>query len=90
MKLKERFLALIDLFEGLGKEMFCFLVLDVGVVLLCKHLIDGGQFVDFTKCIGVAYITGATVGSTANSILSHLKNKASQLKTEVTNVVNNS
>lgn len=87
--MKGFFLAMLDLFEGLGKEVFCFLVLDVGVILLIKHLIDGGQFVDLTKSVGVAYIAGATIGSTAESILAHLKTLPAKIKTEVTNVINN-
>jgi hypothetical protein len=76
MGIKDKFLATIDLFQGLGKEVLAFTCLAVGIPLLIKGLINGAQFTDLVKTIGVAYVTGATVGGTSDAILQHLKEKA--------------
>ena len=76
MSIKDRFLATVDLFEGLGKEVLAFTCLAIGIPLLIKGFINGSEFTDLVKTIGVAYVTGATVGGTSDAILQHLKEKA--------------
>lgn len=73
---KEKFLSFIDAFEGLGKEVLAFSCLMVGFFLLMRGLVNGAQFVDLVKGVGIAYITGATVGGTSAAILEHLKEQA--------------
>lgn len=85
MGIKDKFLGFIDIFEGLGKEVLAFTCLVVGCVLLFKHLIDGGQFVDLVRGVGIAYITGATVGGTSDAILKHLKERAAEALSAVKN-----
>lgn len=80
MDIKGKFLAFTDAFEGLGKEVLAFTCLAVGIPLLIKGMITGGQFVDLVKSIGIAYVTGATVGGTSDAILQHLKERAMMLK----------
>ena len=76
MSIKESFLAFIDCFEDLGKEVFSFAVLNMGLVLLIKGLINGQQFTDLVKAIGCAYIAGAAVGSTSDALIKHLEAQA--------------
>lgn len=82
MKLKECFLAFIDVFSDLGKEVLAFICLATGLVLIIKGLINGEEFVDLVKSVGIAYISGATIGGTSDAILKHLKDKASGFKKE--------
>lgn len=84
MNVKELFLALVDVLEGLGKEVFSFLVLAVGLVLLVKTFITGQQFTDLVKTIGVAYIGGCAVGSTSDALIKHLETKALEIKNTLT------
>jgi hypothetical protein len=62
------FLAALDIFEDLGKEVFCFLVLCVTVPLLLAHFVDGGQYVDLVKSLGLAYLSATTVDKTAEKV----------------------
>jgi hypothetical protein len=71
--LKGKFLAFIDLFESLGKEVLAFTCLTTGLCLLLKGVLTGQQFVDLVKSVAVSYIAGATVGGTADAVLAHLK-----------------
>ena len=82
MSIKDKFLGFVDVFEGLGKEVLAFTCLAVGLPLLVKGLINGSQFVDLVRGVGIAYITGATVGGTSDSILKHLKEMAARVKGE--------
>jgi hypothetical protein len=76
MNIKDQFLSILDVLEGMGKEVFSFIVLTSGLILLCKGLLTGQQFTDVVKAIGVAYIGGCVVGNTGDSILAHLKERA--------------
>ena len=76
MSIKDKFLAFVDVFEGLGKEVLAFSCLNIGLVLLAKGLLNGAQFVDLVRGVGIAYISGATVAGTSDSILQHLKDMA--------------
>jgi hypothetical protein len=80
MNIKDTFLGFIDVFEGLGKEVFSFSVLNIGLVLLCKGYVTGQQFTDLVKAIGCAYMAGAAVGSTADALIKHLESKVALLK----------
>jgi hypothetical protein len=80
MKIKEVFFAFIDCFEDLGKEVFSFLVLGTGLILLIKGLVSGQQYTDLVKTIGVAYIGGCAVGSTSDAIIKHLETRALAIK----------
>jgi hypothetical protein len=84
MNVKELFLAFIDCFEDLGKEVFSFLVLVAGLILLVKTLITGQEFTDLVKAIGVAYIGGCAVGSTSDALIKHFEAKALELKNKLT------
>jgi hypothetical protein len=79
MNIKDKFLAFIDAFEGLGKEVLAFACLAIGLPLLIKGLINGAQFVDLVRGVAIAYITGATVGGTSDAILQHMKDMATSL-----------
>lgn len=83
MNVKELFLGFIDCFEDLGKEVFSFVVLTTGLLLLVKGLLNGQQFTDLVKTIGVAYIGGCAVGSTSDALISHLEAKVAAIKNKV-------
>ena len=58
-----------NLFRGSGKESFAIVILIAGIVFRCKDLIDGAQFVDLVKNVGIAYLASHTINSTwGNSI----------------------
>jgi hypothetical protein len=80
MNFKDAFLAFVDVFEGLGKEVFALTVLGSGLTLLCKGTLTGSQYVDLCKAIGVAYIGGCAVGSTSDALIKHLETKVALLK----------
>lgn len=86
---KELFLAFVDVLEGLGKEVFSFLVLLVGLILLIKTFITGQQFTDLVKSIGVAYIGGCAVGSTSDALIKHFEVKALEIKNNIIQKVKN-
>ena len=78
--MKDYFLALVDCMEGLGKEVFSFIVLSSALVLLVKGILTGQQFTDLVKTIGVAYIGGCAVGSTSDALIKHLESKIAAVK----------
>ncbi len=59
--------------NGLGKESFAVVILIAGMVFRCKGLIDGAQFVDLIKNIGMTYLASHTINSTwgTSSMLIH-------------------
>jgi len=89
MGIKDKFLAFVDVFEGLGKEVLAFSCLNIGLVLLVKGLINGQQFVDLVKSVGIAYIGGATIGGTSDAILQHLKEMAAATKNPLVKAAEN-
>jgi hypothetical protein len=62
---RETFLAAVGLFEDLGKEVFCFLTLCVALPLLLAHRIEGKEFVDLVKAVGVSYMAATGLDTTA-------------------------
>ena len=82
MNIKDLFLGFIECFDDMGKEVFSFLVLTMGLVLLFKGLLSGQQFTDLVKAIGVAYIGGCAVGSTSDALIAHFKCKIEQVVKE--------
>jgi hypothetical protein len=80
MNVKDAFLAFVDVFEGLGKEVFALTVLGSGLVLLCKGMLTGQEYVDAVKDIGCAYMAGAAVGSTSDALIKHLESKVALLR----------
>lgn len=83
MNIKEYFLSFIDCFEDLGKEVFSFIVLGTGLILLVKSFLTGQQFTDLVKTIGVAYIGGCAVGSTSDALIKHLESKVVEIKNKL-------
>lgn len=83
--MKQYFIEFIDCFEGLGKEVFSFLVLISSLILLVRQIITAEQFTDLVKTIGVAYIGGCAVGSTSDALIKHLETKALELKEKLIN-----
>ena len=83
MNIKDAFLAFIDVFEGLGKEVFALTVLGTGLALLCKGLLSGQQYCDMVRAIGCAYMAGAAVGSTSDALIKHLESKVALLRGKV-------
>jgi len=80
MNVKDGFLAFVDVFEGLGKEVFALTVLGSGLVLLCKGIMTGQEYADTVKAIGCAYMAGAAVGSTSDALIKHLESKVAALR----------
>ena len=64
MNLQKIFSSGFGTLEGLGKESFALIILVTGAVFRCKGLIDGAQFVDLIKNVGMAYLAGHTINST--------------------------
>jgi hypothetical protein len=50
--------------KGSGKESFAVAILIAGIVFRCKGLVDGAQFVDLIKNVGMAYLASHTINST--------------------------
>lgn len=80
MNIKGYFLAFIDCFQNLGKEVLAFSVFFMGIILLIKGLLNGQQFTDLVKTVGVAYIGGCAIGSTSDALIEHLKAKVQSVK----------
>ncbi len=74
--MKDKFLALVDVLEGLGKEVLAFCCLVSGLFLLIKGYLNGEQFTELVKTVSIAYISGATIGGTSDAILKHFKERA--------------
>ena len=55
---------MMNLFKGFGKESFAIMILITGIIFCCKGLINGAQFVDLIKSIGITYLASHTVNST--------------------------
>lgn len=83
--MKRYFLAIVDCFQDLGKEVLAFCVFFIGIILLTKNYINGEQFTDLVKTIGVAYIGGCAVGSTSDLLIKHLETKALEIKDQLIN-----
>ena len=67
MNLQKIFSFCLNLFKGMGKESFALIILAVGVALCLKGLINGAQFVDLIKNIGMTYLASHTINSTWGS-----------------------
>lgn len=68
MNLQQTVSFCLNLFNGLGKECFSIAILVAGIVFCCKGLINGAQFVDLIKSIGMTYLASHTVNSTWGSL----------------------
>jgi hypothetical protein len=67
MNLQKNASSCFNLLKGLGKESFAVAILIAGIVFRCKGLIDGAQFVDLVKNVGMAYLASHTINSTWGS-----------------------
>lgn len=72
MNLQKSTTYYFNLLKGFGKESFAIAILIAGIVFRCKGLIDGAQFVDLIKNIGMVYLASHTInstwGNTANAV----------------------
>jgi hypothetical protein len=53
-----------NMLSGFGKEFFAIAILVTGIMFRLKGLIDGAQFVDLLKNIGMTYLASHTINST--------------------------
>jgi hypothetical protein len=63
-KVKDLISFLFGVLDGFGKECFALVILAAGIYFRLRGLIDGGQFVDLLKNIGIAYFAGHTINAT--------------------------
>ena len=54
----------LGVFDGFGKECYVLILLVAGIVFRCRDLINGAQFVDLAKSLGVAYLASHAVNTT--------------------------
>jgi hypothetical protein len=64
MNLQKNATYCFNLLKGFGKESFAVAILVAGIIFRCKGLIDGAQFVDLIKNIGMTYLASHTINST--------------------------
>lgn len=54
----------LSLLDGFGKESFVLILLVTGIVFRRQDLINGAQFVDLLKNLGIAYLASHAVNTT--------------------------
>ena len=69
-------LDFLNIFQGLRKSIVMLLLMVIGVALILKGFLNGGQFVDLFKATVISYFGANSVEHFISMVQAHLQSKS--------------